>query len=179
MLQPIPHVLRSDSVQLLPIVPLTREAFEPFGDVVEAPRGLGAQVNEGSAERFDRVAALENLRPGRATLNVAYFSCQPRTLPFELTVVEKHPKSAQLFVPLNAKRYIVVVARGAEAPEPLHAFLATGLQGIAYRAGTWHHTLIALDGPTSFACFVWEDGSAEDCIVHPLTPADQRKLVLR
>jgi ureidoglycolate lyase len=160
----------------LHIQPLSRENFAPFGDVIDAPAGFGAQVNEGSARRFDRVASLENLRPNTATLNIAYFACAPRTLPFVVSTLEKHPRSAQLFVPLQVQRYIVLVTAPGEAPSEPHAFLARAGQGICYRAGTWHHTLLALDAPASFACFVWEDGSADDCIVAAL-PADAQRVL--
>jgi ureidoglycolate lyase len=163
-------------MQRLHIKPLTRENFAEFGDVIDAPRGTGATVNEGSAQRFDRIAALENLRPNTATLNIAYFACAPRALPFAITTLEKHPRSAQLFVPMQVDNYLVLVSAPGDAPSELHAFLAHAGQGIAYRAGVWHHTLIALGAPARFACFVWEDGSADDCVVHPLPLEAQRIL---
>ena len=66
---------------------------------------------------------------------------------------------------MNARRYLVVVALGGAAPElsTARAFVASPTQGIGYRAGVWHHPMIALDAPIDFACFVWEDGSTLDC----------------
>jgi ureidoglycolate lyase len=161
----------------LPLRPLTREGFAPFGLVV-GPTGTPVRVNEESALRYDAVAHLENLRTTSATLNIAYFDCSPRTLPFDVRVVEKHPMSAQLFVPMNAARYVVVVAAEGETPGQLHAFLAEGTQGIAYHPGIWHHTLMALDQQTAFTCFVWEDGTELDCTVHTLAEDETRRVTI-
>jgi ureidoglycolate lyase len=35
-------------------------------------------------------------------------------------------------------------------------------------AGVWHHPILALDGPADFVMLAWEDGSALDCVEHPL-----------
>lgn len=167
-------------MQDLALSPLTVANFAEFGHVlVPAPHGeAGVGVNEGTALRYDHIAQIQNLRPISATLNVAQFRCQPRTLPFLVRTLEKHPCSTQLFVPLNASRYVVVVAHGGDTPDlaTLAAFLADGRQGIAYHPGVWHHTLMALDGETDFSCMVWEDASAEDCVVRHLAEADVRQV---
>ena len=99
----------------------------------------------------------------------------------EVALLERHPYSSQLFVPLNApRRYLVVVAlpaaeppgvdvrrEGAAPPDmtTLRAFMARRDQGVNYAAGVWHHPLAALDDATDFACVVYEDGSPDDCHV--------------
>jgi ureidoglycolate lyase len=149
-------------------VPLTADAYAPYGDVIMAsPHGEpGAAANQGSARRFDHLATLEDRRPGQASANLAVFRCAPRPLPVTLEVLEKHPASTQVFVPMNARRYLVIVALGDAAPDlsTLRAFVASGTQGCSYRPGVWHHPMIALDSEIDFACLVWEDGSAEDCV---------------
>lgn len=168
--------------------PLTEKKFAPFGWVATAaPPGIQAvHVNEGTARRYNNIGAVENLRPGVATLNVASFRCAPRELPFTVRGLEKHAKSTQLFIPFNASRYVVVVASrmvdgdGNDRPDPstLRAFLADGRQGVAYGPNIWHHTLMALDRETDFSCFVWEDGTELDCIVSMFAPEDQREVRL-
>ena len=127
----------------LAIAPLTREAFAPWGEVI-APGGAAQDyaVNEGTAVRFDALAKVEALEPGRVVISI--FRARPRTMPFEVAMLERHPLGSQAFVPLHpGLRYIVVVSDDP-AGTP-HAFLATGGQGVNYRRGTWHHPLIALD----------------------------------
>ena len=155
--------------------PLTREAFAPFGHVLEiTPEiGPGRSVNMGTARRHDAMLEIENLRPN-AKLNVAAFRCQP-SVPgkFPVVEVEKHPHSEQLFVPLNATRYMVAVAHGKDAPDldTLEVFVANGRQGVCYGPGIWHQPMIVFDVETDFSCFVFEDGTAEDCIPYVL-PAE-------
>jgi ureidoglycolate lyase len=161
--------------------PLTPEAYAPYGDVVmAAPPGVpGTPVNQGTARRFDYLAELEDRRPGRAALNVAAFRCQPRPAgPFAVEVLEKHSASTQIFVPMNARRYLALVALGGDRPDlaTLAAFVAAGTQGVSYRPGVWHHPMIALDAETDFACFAWEDGSAGDCTV--VTFAEGERVVV-
>lgn len=150
--------------------PLSPVAYAPYGHVIMAsPQGEpGRPVNQGTARRFDHLAPIEDLRPGRAALNVSVFRCTPRSRwPLAVELLEKHPGSTQVFVPMNARRYLAVVALGGDRPDlaTLAAFIATGAQGISYHPGVWHHPMIALDAEVDFTCLVWEDGSADDCAV--------------
>jgi ureidoglycolate lyase len=148
--------------------PLTAAAFAPYGSVVEAPpEASGRSANQGTARRFDRLAPLVNARGARAEANVCVFRCSPWPAgPLVLRLLEKHPSSTQLFAPMNARRWLVVVAGGDEAPdlETAAAFVAAGKQAVAYAAGVWHHPLIALEAVTDFACVVFEDGTTGDAV---------------
>ena len=165
---------------------LTPEAYAPYGEVVMAsPRGEpGSPANQGTARRYDRIARVEDLRSGRAPLNVCVFRCSPvprSAFPRAIALLERHPKSTQLFVPMNAARgYLVVVAGGGDAPDlaTLAAFVASPAQGVSYRPGVWHHPMIALDDTTDFACFVHEDGGADDCDVAPFAEAARPTIAL-
>lgn len=174
----------------IPAQPLTPDAYAPYGRVIMAsPQGEpGRPANQGTARRFDHLAAVENLRPASAALNVCVFRCAPRApepLPWsedapgaadaaatpgalDVALLEKHPASTQVFLPMSARRFLVVVALGLGDDRPdlstLAAFVAEGPQGISYHPGVWHHPMIALDAPADFACLVWEDGSAADCV---------------
>ena len=146
--------------------PLTEDAYAPYGRVIEARPG-GRLVNEGMALRNDEAVDIESHRPG-AKLNTCVFRCTP--LPastLDVKVLEKHPSSTQVFIPLAAERYLVVVALGGDLPDlaTLRAFVATGRQAIAYAPGVWHHPMVGLDRETDFVALVWEDGTEGDCVV--------------
>ncbi|MFO0760274.1 MAG: ureidoglycolate lyase [Byssovorax sp.] len=163
--------------------PLTVAAYSPYGHVLMAsPRGEpGKEANQGTARRFDHLAPIDDLRPGKARLNLSVFRCAPRDLAiFRITLLEKHPASTQVFIPMNARRYLVIVALGGDAPDmsTLAAFVATGRQGISYLPGIWHHPMIALDDEIDFSCLVWEDGSTEDCTVVPLPAGQEIPVIL-
>lgn len=153
-------------------VALTHAAFAKFGAVVSCDRDdrAASAANLGSADRRDFLLDVENRRPS-ARLNLASFRCRPwPARPLALTMLEKHPLSTQVFVPMTAGRYLVVVAEGGDAPDltTVRAFVASGGVGVGYAPGVWHHPMIALDAPIDFTCLVWEDGTALDCVVHAL-----------
>jgi ureidoglycolate lyase len=163
--------------------PLDADAYALYGHVLMAsPRGEpGKEANQGTARRYDHLAPIVDLRPGRAALNVSVFRCAPRVIPpFTVSLLEKHPASTQVFIPMNAQRYLVIVALGGDRPDlsTLAAFVATGTQGVSYLPGVWHHPMIALDSTIDFTCLVWEDGSKEDCTVVRLDEGEQRELLL-
>lgn len=152
--------------------PLTVEGFAPFGKVVSAGLGAGAAANQGTAVRFDWVSVIQNTRP-EAKLNLAVFRSVARTLPIELKLLERHPCSTQVFLPMIVGKMVVVVAptgpSGAPDLSGLRAFVGEAGQGIAYAVGTWHHPIIALEQAADLAMLAWEDQGPRDCEEHPLS----------
>jgi ureidoglycolate lyase len=132
----------------LRVEPLTRAAFAPFGEVIEAAAATDRYaINSGTTERFHDLARIDASREdGRPVLSI--FRAQPRQLPFTVTMLERHPLGSQAFVPLSRLPYLVVVAADPAA-EP-RAFLARDGQGVNYHAGTWHHPLLALEAVSDF-----------------------------
>ncbi len=151
--------------------PLNREEFAPFGDVIGLDLAGGSSANQGTAIRYDRIAQLTSSRPG-AQPNLAVFRSVAKALPFEVRLLERHPCSTQMFMPLACRRFLVVVCPQDVRGEPdlphLRAFVCGPGQGVNYRAGVWHHPIIALDGSADFLMLAWEDGSAQDCEERPL-----------
>jgi ureidoglycolate lyase len=156
-------------------IPLERGAYAPFGDVIAAKDG-SRPANQGYAKKSERLADLIDLRAGSEACraNVSVFRCAPRALPLDVLLLEKHPASTQVFVPMNAERYLVIVAHGGDAPDlsTLAAFVASGREGVTYRPGVWHHPMVALDRETDFFCLVFEDGTARDCVEVGLPPEE-------
>ena len=153
------------------IEPLRAEAFRPFGEVVSPSTSGGVGANQGTATRFDHAARLAHDRP-HATPNLALVRSMPRSLPLEVRLLEQHPHSSQLFAPLKAARYLVCVAPTAPGGGPdverLRAFVGQAGEGVNYAPGVWHHPFVVLDAPADLLMLVWEDGSAGDCVEHPL-----------
>ncbi len=161
------------SSRLIRVEPLTADAYAAFGSVIEAEQGPHRPANQGRARVWDRLAQLVNLRD-EARANLSVFRCTPdHARPIALRCFERHPFSTQVFVPMQATRYLVVVAPGDSAPrlEEARAFLVSGRQAVSYAPGTWHHPMIALDIDTDFACIVFENGSSGDCEVASIDSA--------
>ncbi|RQR34611.1 ureidoglycolate lyase [Burkholderia sp. Bp9143] len=137
-------------MKTLAIEPLTKEAFAPFGDVIETEGAKQIPINLGTTIRFHDLATVDVTdEDGRTLVNL--FRGQPRTLPFEVKMLERHPLGSQAFVPLNDQPYLVVVAPAGDLdPSKIRAFVTSGWQGVNYAKGVWHHPLIALGGVSDF-----------------------------
>ena len=138
------------SVKVLTVKLLTREAFAPFGDVIDLDGAQRFLINGGTTERYHDLAKVDVYdQGGRPLINV--FRGQPRVLPFEVKMLERHPLGSQAFIPLDKRPYAVVVAQeGRLEPDGLRAFVTRGWQGVNYAKGVWHHPLIALKAITDF-----------------------------
>lgn len=127
-------------------LPLTAEAFAPFGDVLEAA-GDFRLINAGLCQRHHDRAKLDFGPDARAGISI--FKAELRTLPYEFDLIERHPEGSQAFLPMSADPFLVIVAAGPTATP--QAFLTNGAQGINLHRGTWHGVLTPLHGPGLFA----------------------------
>ncbi|WP_018993097.1 ureidoglycolate lyase [Aromatoleum toluclasticum] len=153
----------SETLIRLQVEPLTREAFAPFGDVIEASDAAHHfTINGGNTERYHDLAHIDPGPDGRNIVSI--FRGQPRALPFTVEIMERHPLGSQAFVPLSGAPYLVVVAPAGDAPgvEDLRVFLARGDQGVNYARGAWHHPLLALDGVSDFLV-IDRSGNGPNC----------------
>lgn len=164
-----------DPGHCLHLEPLSAEAFAPFGEVIEtSDRASHYGINAGFAERYHDLARIDTGGEGGRTI-VSIFRAQPRSLPFQLSLLERHRLSSQAFVPLAGQRFLVVVAAAGPTPElaALRCFMAAGGQGVNMARGIWHHPLLALDAEGDFLVIDRAGpGAASDCEEHSLLHAD-------
>ena len=122
-------------------LPLTRENFAPFGDVIQIDGSEQFEINSGYTTRVHDLIDIqldgEDARP-----QLSFFLGRPR--PLEIVTLEKHPLGSQAFYPVEDKRWLVVVAIEPEA-QSVRAFWASGRQGINYHRDIWHHPLLVLE----------------------------------
>lgn len=142
---------------------LTAELFADYGDVIEVhERNQSFSINDGNTERHHNLAQLDPGLDGKIIVSI--FRGKPRTLPFVMTMMERHPKASQAFIPLSNKPYLIAVC-AADKPlntENIELFLAQGHQGINYKTGVWHHPLMALNQVCDFLVLDRE-GAGENC----------------
>ena len=137
-------------MKVLAVELLTREAFVPFGDVIDLNGAPHFSINGGNTERYHDLATVDvSDQGGRPLINV--FRGRPRQLPFEVKMLERHPLGSQAFLPLDKRPYAVIVAHGGKLhADGLRTFVTRGWQGVNYAKGVWHHPLIALEVVTDF-----------------------------
>ena len=95
-------------------------------------------INQEFAERFCDLARIDTLHRGGKT-SVSLCTAQPRPVPIAIELMERHPLGSQLFFPLQARDWLVVVGGDGPRPENLRAFRASGRQGVNFARGVWHH----------------------------------------
>ncbi len=147
--------------------PLTKQRFEPFGDVVELDDQRDIKtINYGQTDRFHDLANLNlNKNEGKPLFNI--FRSKPISFPFEVKVIERHPLSSQLFFPLANIPFLVLVADNVDQPRSsdLRLFITNGKQGVNYAANTWHHYLLTLETVCNFVV-IDRGGSEKNCEEH-------------
>ena len=132
----------------LAALPLTADAFAPFGDVIEASdRAEVMAINYGWTRRFN---ALTDVSVGDGRPIISLFRSKPLQ-PLVLKVFERHPLGSQAFMPLQGRPYLVAVAPpGGFDVASVRVFRAAAHQGVNYARGTWHHFLLALEAESDF-----------------------------
>ena len=150
-------------MRTLPIEPLTKAAFAPFGDVIETEGSAHFLINNGSTQRFDRLADVQlGTEQDQAVISIF----RARTLPMPLTVrmLERHPLGSQAFIPLLGNAFLIVVAPAGDVSrsEDVRAFISDGRQGINYHKGVWHHPVLALHDQDDFL-IVDRKGPGNNC----------------
>lgn len=132
------------NIEAIPVEPLTREAFNAFGDVVQLEGAERRLINMGSTERFHDLAGIDvAAENGRPIVNI--FRGQPFAPPIEIAMMERHPLGSQMFYPLSGRPFLAVVApdEGGKPGEP-RAFLCGPEVGVNYARNVWHHPLLSL-----------------------------------
>ncbi|KAI0630338.1 Allantoicase [Trametes polyzona] len=132
---------------LIPALPLTPEAFAPFGKVVQAYADVNAVpnprstrvtgANQGTATKFHKLALLESSYPPEvgATAGLSVYRCRPIDVQpggeWEVKLLERHPCTNQAFIPMGGgvglgedaledpgTSYLVIVAQNGADDKP-------------------------------------------------------------
>ncbi len=130
--------------------PLTREAFAPFGDVLDTNWRDHYPINGGRCERYHDLATAE-ATGSDARVILSIFRGTPYSFPLELKMMERHPFGSQAFMPLSPSPFLVVVAHDAAGkPAEPHAFVTAPGQGVNYPRNLWHAVLTPIGEPQDF-----------------------------
>jgi len=157
----------------LKIEPLSKEAFAPFGDVIETEGSDYFMINNGSTRRYHRLATVETAQPEDQAI-ISIFSAEAQEMPLTVRMLERHPLGSQAFIPLLGNPFLVVVAPAGDEldPESVRAFLTNGRQGVNYHRGVWHHPVLTVEKRDDFLV-VDRSGSGPNCDEHYFTEDEQ------
>jgi ureidoglycolate lyase len=149
--------MTNPSAHTVVLEPLSAAAFAPFGDVASRPTGERRRYLPTMANRAEDAREFTIWISAAATLG---------HLPLRVTTLERHPYSAQTFVPLGASRYLCLVCRARADGGPdlatLRGFVAGPEQAVTYARNVWHHPTTVLDGPMEFTVAMGVTGRSDD-----------------
>jgi ureidoglycolate lyase len=128
--------------------PLTKSAFKRFGNVIETEGTTPKAINQGFAQRFNDLCAVDVSLEG-GEVNLSLFTANPRPTPIAIKLMERHPLGSQAFVPMQDENWLVLVCDDPHDMKSYHLFAATGRQGVNYARNTWHHPLLVF-APSHF-----------------------------
>ena len=135
--------------QNIHIQDISPEAFAPFGEIIQIDGSPDKIINMGMCGRYHDRASLDVI-DGRMGLSL--FDATPRELPYDLTMMERHPLGSQCFIPMARVSFLVIVAEDdmGRPARPL-AFQTKPGQAINFHKNTWHGVLTPLHAPGLFA----------------------------
>lgn len=151
------------------IRPISAEAFAPFGELL-APRDKASRmINAGRCERHHALAEVER-HGGEAIISI--FRSEAVSLPYDCTLLERHPLGSQAFFPLGPDPWMSIVApdEGGTPGAPI-AFLVPAGMGVNLHAGVWHGVLTPLDHAADFLVVdrEGEGVNLEEVTIEPVT----------
>jgi ureidoglycolate lyase len=155
--------MAESAIRLVP-EPLTQAGFAPFGEVIVHDK----------AERQQMVPGVFDAEGGATTpaLTLMWLD-QAQAFPITVSKLERHPHSAQSFLPLVNADCLLVACHasrdGSPDLETLKAFLATGQQGVLYRRNVWHKGVTPLADGAQLAMLMMKAQDAPDTLFAELT----------
>ena len=127
-------------------IPITKENFSKFGDMITTENIKPLEINNGYAKRFDGIATIDTSnKNGETTISI--FSALKRSFPMKIDMMEKHPLGSQAFIPMKETTFLTLVAPEGEKPdiEKIESFIVPKGIGVNYKANVWHFPLISTE----------------------------------
>tara|TARA_Y100000294_G_scaffold41453_1_gene37621 strand:- start:303 stop:800 length:498 start_codon:yes stop_codon:yes gene_type:complete len=156
-------------------IPITKENFSRFGDMISTKDIKPIEINSGYAKRYDGIANLNTSNDNGET-TISIFSALKRDFPMKIDMMEKHPLGSQAFMPMKETTFLTFVAPNGEKPDlnKIEAFIIPPGIGINYKPGTWHFPLISTEDMNFLV--IDRKGSGDNLIIESL---DKENITLK
>jgi len=156
-------------------IPITKENFSKYGDVISTKDIKPLEINNGYAKRYDDIANLNTYKDNGETI-ISIFSALKRNFPMKIDMMEKHPLGSQAFIPMKETTFLVFVAPKEEKPDlnKIESFIVPPGIGINYNPGTWHFPLISTEDMNFLV--VDRKGSGDNLVIENL---DKENITLK
>ena len=148
-------------------IPITKENFSKFGNMITTEDINPLEINNGYAKRFDNIAKIDtSSQNGETTISI--FSALKRSFPMKIDMMEKHPLGSQAFIPMKETTFLSLVAPAGEKPdiEKIKSFIVPKGIGVNYKANVWHFPLISTEDMNFLV--VDRKGSGDNLVIEKL-----------
>ena len=148
-------------------IPITKENFSKFGDMITTENIKPLEINNGYAKRFDGIATIDTSnKNGETTISI--FSALKRSFPMKVDMMEKHPLGSQAFIPMKETTFLSFVAPEGDKPDlsQVEAFIIPKGIGVNYNPGIWHFPLISTEDMNFLV--VDRKGDGDNLVIHKL-----------
>ena len=148
-------------------IPITKENFAKYGDMISTKDIKPLEINNGYAKRYDGIANL-NTSSDNGETTISIFSALKRNFPMKIDMMEKHPLGSQAFIPMKETTFLVFVAPKEEKLDlnKIEAFIIPPGIGVNYKPGTWHFPLISTEDMNFLV--VDRKGSGDNLVIENL-----------
>tara|TARA_B110000438_G_C15657748_1_gene582449 strand:- start:97 stop:591 length:495 start_codon:yes stop_codon:yes gene_type:complete len=129
----------------LDIKKINKDNFLSYGDLITIRNKNSEHINNNTTQSFFDLANIEILgEDNNARLNI--FSTKKRTFPLNIDMLEMHPLSSQVFLPMIKTDFIVLVAPINIKPDinKIECFKISNGDGINFKSRVWHFPLISI-----------------------------------
>jgi len=152
-------------------IPITKENFSKFGDMIATENIKPLEINNGYAKRFDEIAKIDTSNENGET-TISIFSALKRSFPMKIDMMEKHPLGSQAFIPMKETTFLTLVAPEGEKPdiEKIESFIVPKGIGVNYKANVWHFPLISTEDMNFLV--VDRKGSGDNLVIENLSNND-------
>ena len=156
-------------------IPITKENFSKYGDVISTKDIKPLEINNGYAKRYDGIANLNTSNDNGET-TISIFSVLKRNFPMKIDMMEKHPLGSQAFIPMKETTFLAFVAPNGDKPDlnKIEAFIIPPGIGVNNKPGTWHFPLISTEDMNFLV--VDRKGSGDNLVVENL---DKENITLK
>ena len=146
-------------------VPITKDSFIKFGDVISTEKIEYLEINNGFAKRYDNLIKINtSTKKGKTIASI--FSAKKRLFPMKIDMMEKHPLGSQAFIPMKETSFFAFVAPKGNRPnlKKIKSFIIPKQTGINLNPGIWHFPLISTKNMNFLV--IDRKGKGKNLIIH-------------
>ena len=129
----------------LDIKKITKENFSLYGDLITISDKKSEDINNNTTQSFFDLANIKIIGEDNSPrLNI--FSAKKRNFPLVIDMLEMHPLSSQVFLPMSKTDFLVLVSPIDVKPnlDKIQCFKILNGDGVNFKCKVWHFPLISL-----------------------------------